>query len=134
MTIAILTIQRSFQKQLPNHVSDEIILACSLFPTQHTLLTSKYSIALSSDQMSCTAQLHKFRSSQSELPHRIMSCARCPILRVNIPWVRWKWHPDRLLPRTISLWNRLPRQRFSSHYNLNVFKYKANCYKSYISS
>lgn len=51
----------------------------------------------------------------------------------HIPLVRMKFYLYELLPRTIALRNRLPRQYFTDNYDLNLFMTRVNRYLSYIS-
>lgn len=38
-----------------------------------------------------------------------------------ISLVVWRYHSDSFLPKTVTLWNRLQREWYSDHYNLNGY-------------
>lgn len=51
-----------------------------------------------------------------------------------IPLVIWWFHLNSFFPRTVALFNGLPRGCFPDHWNLKIFMLGVNRYPSYISS
>ena len=110
------------QNRLRNLVGDELF--SSLEPLSHRRDVASLSLLYRYFHGKCSDALHSLTfTARTRLA--TSTVANHPHF-LRLPNIRRKFHADSFIPRTSSLWNKLPRDCFPSSYNLNTFKKRVN--------
>ena len=122
-----LTCLDRVQNRLRNLVGDELF--SSLEPLSHRRDVASLSLPYRYFHGKCSDEIHSLIPKAQTFTARTR-LATSPVANhlhfLRLPNIRRKFHADSFIPRTSSLWNKLPRDCFPSSYNLNTFKKRVN--------